>query len=501
MRHVRSICLVLLAACAGNASKSTPSFYTPAAPAAIASEAASPAGDSHVSAGIHPWIETARDNLSTFAADVDTASYTYARRALQGGALPPPASVRVEEFVNYFKYGFPTPGPGTPFSVIVDAAPSPLAPSHHIVRVGVATRAIARTQRKPASLVFLIDVSGSMSSQDKLPLALQALRNLVRTGLEPTDQIALVTYAGSTRVVLPLTSAEHRGKILEAIDQVSAGGSTAMSAGLDLAYDEAMKGVRPGAISRVIVMSDGDANVGATSHDQMLSLIASRVRAGVTLTTVGFGMGNYRAHLMEQLGDRGNGNNYYVDSLAAANKLFSTDLASMVEVVAKDAKLQIEFDPERVARYRLLGYENRDIPDDAFRNDEVDAGEIGPGHQVTAMYEVQLTEHALAVPGPLAHVRIRHKQPEAQIATEAMFPMMGAPAPTFEAASEDLRFAVAVAAFADVLRGAEDAQAWSLADIAAVARATSQGSPERAELVSLIERARQLRAPRATVAQ
>ena len=467
---------------------------------AIAAEPGSTQGDTHVSYGVNPWTETSKDALSTFAADVDTASYTYARRVLLGGALPPAASVRVEEFVNYFNYSFPAAKPGSPFSVVMDAAPSPFAPGNHILRVGVATPPKSNDERKTANLVFLVDVSGSMNSSDKLGLAKQSLEILV-DNLRESDSVSLVTYAGSTRVVLPLTSLEHKGKVVEAIQSLGAGGSTAMGSGLDLAYEQAMKSMRPGTINRVIVLSDGDANVGPSSHQKILDIIDSRVKAGVTLSTIGFGMGNYRADLMEQLGDRGNGNNYYVDSLDAAKKLFTKELVSVLEVAAKDAKLQVEFDPNVVARYRLLGYENRDIRDNDFRKDNVDAGEIGVGHQVTALYEVQLTEGAKAQPAPLATLRIRHKQPDGHEASENTFAMTSAPAASFDKASNDFRFAFAVASFADMLRGAEDAQGWSLDSAIKVAEANTNGNGDREELVDLMKRARQLRGPRTTVAR
>ena len=459
-----------------------------------------PASDTYQDYGVNPWIDASRDHLSTFAADVDTASYTIARRKLLEGALPPRASVRVEEFVNYFRYNFPAAPAGSPFSVVMDAAPSPLAPGHYVLRVGVATPPKPGVARKPANLVFLVDTSGSMNSADRLPLARQSLKLLVEQ-LQPTDNVALVTYAGSTSLVLPATSAENKGKIIAAIDRLSSGGSTAMGAGLDMAYEQAMKGLKPGAIARVIVCTDGDANVGTTSPKGMLGIIEERAKAGVTLSTIGFGMGNYRDDMMEQLADKGNGNNYYIDSPAAAKKVFVEDLTATLQVAAKDAKLQVDFDPQLVARYRLVGYENRNIRDEDFRKDQVDAGEIGVGHQVTAMYELELTAKARAgMPKPLATVRIRHKEPEAENATERAFPMSGGWATSFDSAPADLRFAFAVASFADVLRGAEDAQTWSLDDILAVAKKTSNGDPERVELVSLIERAKQLR-PRKNVAR
>jgi Ca-activated chloride channel homolog len=442
--------------------------------------------------GRNPWVSTSSDWLSTFAADVDTASYTLARRKLAEHTLPDPSSVRVEEYVNYFAYAFPPPAPSSPFAVIMDAAPSPLSPGRHVVRVGVATKPKAVSQRQPAHLVFLVDVSGSMASADKLPLAQEALRILTRN-LTEADTVSLVTYAGSTRVVLEPTSAKHQRAILAAIDELSAEGSTAMASGIDLAYARAVQSLQPGHTSRVIVLSDGDANVGLTSHEEMLQLIASRAAAGVTLSTIGFGMGNYNDHLMEQLADRGNGNNFYVDSLDAAERIFAEDLTATIEVVAKDVKLQVNFNPVMVSRYRLVGYENRDVADEDFRDDVVDAGEIGAGHQVTALYEVELTAFANVTRLPLGAVRIRHKDPQGTTATESTVPMVGGPARWFDDASADFRFAYAVAAFADVLRGGTDAEAYSLSGIRAIASVAAGGREERVELVGLIDTAAQLR--------
>jgi Ca-activated chloride channel family protein len=451
-------------------------------------------GEAYHDWGKNPWVDATKDHLSTFAADVDTASYTIARRKLNEGTLPPPASVRVEEFVNYFRYAFPAPAADSPFAVVMDAAPSPLSPGRHILRVAVATRAKSAAERKPAHLVFLVDVSGSMASPDKLPLAKQSLR-ILTGNLRDSDTVSLVTYAGSSRVVLPPTSIDHRAEILAAIDELSTGGATAMGSGIDLAYQQAMKGLVPGAISRVIVCTDGDANVGAHSHADILALIAGRASEGVTLSTIGFGMGNYKDELMEQLADKGNGNNFYIDSLAAANKVFGEQLGSMLEVVAKDVKLQVDFDPAIVARYRLVGYENRDIADNDFRNDKVDAGEVGAGHQVTALYELELTEQGQHAHAPLGGVRIRHKEPRGETASEAAFPMVGGPAASFANAAVDLRFAFAVAAFADVLRNGQDAEHWSLAQIRDLARAAAGDDLDRREFVGMIERAIELRAP------
>jgi Ca-activated chloride channel family protein len=354
--------------------------------------------------GVNPMVATADDNLSTFAVDVDTASYAIARRKILSGQMPPASAVRVEEFVNYFKYDYAGPSDGAPFAVHMDAAPSPFTKGHHILRIGVQAKQLSLRERKPANLVFLVDVSGSMSSADKLGLAKRAMRILVNN-LKDGDTVSMVTYAGNTRVVLEPTGLEHKAEIFSAIEDLNAGGSTAMGSGLELAYKLAGRGLKPKTVSRVIVLSDGDANVGRTSHSAILATIAGQVKEGVTLSTVGFGMGNYKDTLMEQLANKGNGNYYYIDSMNQARRVFQEQLGGTLEVVAKDVKIQVDFDKQAVVKYRLVGYENRDVADIDFRNDKVDAGEIGAGHSVTAIYEVELG----ASTRPLATVRIRAK--------------------------------------------------------------------------------------------
>ncbi len=452
-------------------------------------------GEAYKDYGRNPWVAAAKDRLSTFAADVDTASYTIARRKLVEGQLPPAAAVRVEEFVNYFRYGLPAPTTG-PFSVTSEAAPSPFTKGRHIVRIAVATKEKSAAERRPMNLVFLVDTSGSMSSPDKLGLAKRALAILV-DNLKEGDSVALVTYAGSTSVVLPSTSADSRQQIRDAIEQLEAGGGTAMSSGIESAYAEAAKQARPGALSRVIVLSDGDANIGPSSHGEILKTVAAHAHEGISLSTIGFGMGNYKDETMEQLADKGDGNNFYIDSIEQARRVFQEQLGSTLEVVAKDVKLQVEFDPLLVARYRLLGYENRDVADQDFRNDQVDAGEIGAGHQVTAMYEVELTDVGRQDAGSILTVRARYKAPEAerasQPATEVTYPMPAAAlATSFGAASADFRFAFSVAAFADLLRKSEDSEHWTLAAVRELAAASADYSEERRELLGLIDRARAL---------
>ncbi|WP_164014264.1 vWA domain-containing protein [Pyxidicoccus trucidator] len=448
-------------------------------------------GEGYRDYGVNPFVTAAEDRLSTFAVDVDTGSYTLARRKVLEGTLPPREAVRVEEFLNYFRYAYPEPAASDgPLAVHLDAAPSPYTPGRHLLRVGVQGRRLSVSERKPAHLTFLVDVSGSMQSPDRLPLAKRALRMLV-DNLRDGDTVALVTYAGNVRRVLPPTGMEHKASIHTAIEELSAGGSTAMASGIDLAYQQAMQTLDGASISRVIILSDGDANVGATSHQEILKTIQGHVKEGVTLTTVGFGMGNYQDTMMEQLANKGNGNHYYVDSLLAARRIFQEQLGGTLEVIAQDVKLQVEFDPEQVARYRLVGYENRDIADRDFRNDRVDAGEIGSGHTVTALYELELK------PGAgegLATVRMRAKRPRGESATERAhrFPAR-ALASTFKEASADLRFASAVMGAAELLRRSPHADRWSFEQVREIARAaTPAGNAEREEFLSLLEKARPL---------
>ncbi|MBJ6762610.1 von Willebrand factor type A domain-containing protein [Myxococcaceae bacterium JPH2] len=453
-------------------------------------------GDARASAGgntfeaykPNAFTETAKDALSTFAADVDTASYTVARRYLQQGQLPPTSAVRVEEFVNYFKFRYAPPTTGA-FSVHLEGAPSPFNPRRHFLRVGVQGKVVSRSQRKPAHLVFLVDTSGSMQSEDKLPLAREAMKIAVKN-LNENDTVAIVTYAGSTRDVLPPTPATDVQRIYSAIDTLSAGGGTAMGSGMQMAYGHAVKKAAGGVVSRVVVLTDGDANIGPNlGADAMLESVHKYVAEGVTLTTVGFGMGNYRDDMMEKLADKGNGNSFYVDSLKEARKVFETQLTGTLEVIAKDVKFQVEFNPKSVSRYRLLGYENRDIADKDFRDDKVDAGEIGAGHNVTALYEVELTGAAQE----LATVRIRAKAPNGTEAAEQSFPLTRAQVHTsLDEASPDFRFALAVAATADILRAAPAAEGWSLGTTQKLAEGSANGDADRTEFVRLVTQARAL---------
>jgi len=441
-------------------------------------------GEDYKDYGKNPMVSASEDRLSTFAIDVDTASYAIARRKIMSGQLPPQAAVRVEEFVNYFRYDYAGPSDSKPFAVHMDMAPSPFTKGRHILRVGVQGKKLSLRERKPVHLTFLVDVSGSMSSDDKLGLAKRALRILV-DNLSDGDTVALVTYAGSTRVVLPPTGVEHKAQIVSALEDLRSAGSTAMSSGLQLAYQQAAQNLGPKSESRVIVLSDGDANVGGTSHQEILRSIAKHVKEGVTLSTIGLGMGNYKDTMMEQLANKGNGNYHYIDSLNEAKRVFQEQLGGTLEVIAKDVKLQVDFDPEVVSHYRLVGYENRDIADHDFRNDKVDAGEIGAGHTVTAMYEVALAKKD-AIP---ATVRVRAKKPRGTKAEESAYAFDLANAyGSFNGAPRDFRFATAVMASAEILRGSEHGDRWSISEVLRIARGSDAESPERLEFIALMER-------------
>jgi len=454
--------------------------------AGVASTDRTADGESYGDSGVNDWTDTAKDHLSTFAADVDTASYTIVRRKIVEGTMPAAESVRVEEFLNYFKYRYPQPEGGA-LGVTMDAAPSPFSAGKHLLRVGIQGRRLSVSERKPAHLTFLVDVSGSMQSPDKLPLAQRALRLLV-DNLRDGDTVALVTYAGGVRVVLPHSGMEKKALIHEAIAGLTAGGSTAMASGIELAYQQATKVLDSQSLSRVIILSDGDANVGRTTPAGIRELIAGHTKEGITVTTVGFGMSNYKDDVMEQFANKGNGNHSYVDSLFEAKRVFQTELGGTLEVIAQDVKLQVDFDAAQVKRYRLIGYENRDIADVDFRDDRVDAGEIGSGHTVTALYEIELEPGAGE---KFCTVRVRAKKPRGTEAAEQAFPFQAdALATRFDGAANDLRFATAVMGAAELLRQSPHARSWNFDAILEIARSAAGDAADRREFVSLLEKTR-----------
>jgi Ca-activated chloride channel family protein len=427
------------------------------------------------------WTMAERDPLSTFAVDVDTASYTHVRRQLRDGHVVEPQAVRVEEMVNYFRYDYPAPTQDD-FAVHLEAAQSPFEPGLKLLRVGLKAREPAEKDRKPIHLTFLVDVSGSMQGTDRLPLAKRSLRFLVDS-LKPSDTVALCTYAGRVQRVLGPTPARERDRIHAGIEGLSAGGSTAMSSGLELAYSLAWESRVDGEESREVVLSDGDANVGRTAHGDMLESIAYYSDRGVTLSTIGFGVGNYKGSRMEQLANKGNGNAYYIDSFDEARRIFGEKIAGTLRVMARDTKVQVEFDPASVAKYRLVGYENRDVADEDFRNDKVDAGEVGLGHEVTAVYEVDLREPS---PG-WAKVRLRWKSEAGGPATERVFPLDPAQdRAEFSQVSKSFARAVAVAALGENLRKSPFAESWTLQAGKRIAEASlDKERPDELELLEL----------------
>ena len=437
--------------------------------------------------GVNPFTIVTQDALSTFSIDVDTASYSIARRKIEEGGLPPQAAVRVEEFVNYFDYDYAEPSSG-PFAVHMEAMPDPFRPGHHLLRVGVQGDEISRAERPPVHLTFLADVSGSMSSGDKLPLAKEAMHMLV-DGLREDDTVGLCTYAGRVARVLEPTSAANKRAIHDAIEALNSGGSTAMSSGIDIAYEMAWQTFEEGHENRVIIMSDGDANVGNTSWEQMLANIKGYADRGVTVSTIGFGMGNYKDTLMEQLSNNGDGNNYYIDDRDQAQRVFVEELGGTLVTIARDVKIQVEFNTDSVYSYRLIGYENRDIADEDFRNDRVDAGEIGSGHNVTALYDVILRD---GYARELATVRLRWEAPGAdKAATEKAFRFShSALKETSYLTSRPTRIAYSAATFAEILRGSPHAAEISLERLAQFAtKAARSGNSDDMELVELMRRA------------
>ena len=360
--------------------------------------------------GVNPIIDTEDDHLSTFALDVDTGSYTVMRNYINDGYLPPEDSVRVEEYVNYFEQGYSSPPAHQAFGIYVDGAPSPFTETerYQMLRVGIQGFDVSDRERKDVSLTFVIDISGSMDMDNRLGLVKRSLELLVEQ-LRPTDQVGIVVYGSDARVVLDPTPASRKGRILRAIYDLRTEGATNAEAGLRLGYKMAIRAYEPEAVNRVILCSDGVANIGQTEADAILEEVHGYVEEGVTLATFGFGMDNYNDTLMEQLADNGDGFYAYVDDLDEARRLFVDDLTSTLQTIAMDAKVQVDFNPEVVSRYRLVGFENRDVADEDFRDNHVDAGEIGAGHSVTALYEVKLYPEAY---GQIATVFMRWQDPD-----------------------------------------------------------------------------------------
>ena len=473
----------------------------------------------------NPFKTVASEPLSTFSIDVDTASYSNMRRFLMQGTMPPPDSVRIEELLNYFDYAYAPPAnKSTPFAAHITVASCPWAPEHRLARVGIKGWEMPKSERPASNLVFLIDTSGSMQPENKLPLIKQALRLLV-DALDERDRIAIVAYASSSGLVLPSTPGNEKATILSSIDRLGAGGSTQGSAGIQQAYDVATQNFLPGGTNRVILSTDGDFNVGVTNEGDLQRIIEDKAKSGVFLTVLGFGMGNLKDSTMQTLADKGNGNYAYIDSFNEAKKVLVDQLSGTLVTIAKDVKIQIEFNPTKVAGYRLLGYEKRMLAKEDFNDDKKDAGEIGAGHRVTALYEIipagmvvnaapvdtlkyqtpqgapQATPQSqFAPPTPprpgneeLFTLKIRYKQPTGDTSTKLEFPTVDQ-GMQYAQADPDFKFAASVAGFGMLLRRSQYAGNlnWSAVYEMAQEGRGPDTSGYRAEFLNMVQQAQRL---------
>ncbi|HUF17238.1 MAG TPA: von Willebrand factor type A domain-containing protein [Thermoanaerobaculia bacterium] len=439
------------------------------------------------------FLSAADKPLSTFSIDVDRASYSNVRRFLRDAQLPPADSVRIEEMINYFNYAYPPPADGRPFAVHTEIASCPWNESNRLLRIGIQGRQIDSWKMPPSNLVFLLDVSGSMSSPDKLPLVKDAFRLLVDQ-LRPQDRVSIVVYAGAAGTVLPSTSGADKQRILDAISELEAGGSTAGGEGILLAYRIARENFIPEGSNRVILATDGDFNVGASSAGELEELIVQKRREGVFLTVLGFGTGNLKDAKMELLADKGNGNYAYIDNKLEAEKVFVHELGGTLLTIASDVKIQMDFNPALVEEYRLVGYENRRLQDRDFHDDTKDAGELGAGHSVTALYEIKpVKKSGASSTAQIATLRLRYKDPGAETSQLIATPVRDRGL-NWYGASDDFKFAAAVAQFGMLLRNSTHRgnSDWSGAlQLAKVARGADPGG-YRQELVEMVETAASL---------
>lgn len=466
--------------------------------------------DKFASAAQNPFKAVREEPVSTFSIDVDTASYSFVRASLNSNVLPQPAAVRAEEMINYFPYRYPAArSAAEPFSTAVSVMPSPFKAGRKIVRIGVRGYEIARTARPRANLVFLIDTSGSMQAPNKLPLVQQSLAMLLDQ-LDANDRVAIVTYAGSAGTALEPTPASQKGRIRAVLDRLGAGGSTAGAEGIRQAYALAAQNLDPTGVNRVILATDGDFNVGITNQDELKAFVERERGKGVFLSVLGFGMGNYNDALMQALAQNGNGAAAYIDTIGEARKALVEEAGSTLFPIAKDVKIQVEFNPATVAEYRLIGYETRMLAREDFDNDKVDAGEVGSGQTVTALYEIvpvggpravgdlRYAKPAAVSPGAATaseygFVKIRYKLPKSDVSRLIATPIThAAEVARFEDAPEDARFATGVAAFAELLRGGKYGGALGYDDVLRIVSGARGEDPfgYRAEFVQLVRQAK-----------
>jgi Ca-activated chloride channel homolog len=488
---------------------------TPPGTSTGTADAGANTGDKYAAVGTNPFVVVAHDPLSTFGADVDTASYDLFRRDVNLGGLPQRASVRLEEYVNSFPYDYPAPGDDEPhpFRITLAAAPHLLSRGSGLLRVGIQATKPPPFQKKPANLVFLVDTSGSMMSPDKLPLVQYTLTQTLDV-LDRTDVVSIVSYAGDVAVRLAPTPVSSRLDIERAIAGLTSGGSTNGAGGIQLAYQQAQQAFIQEGINHVVLCTDGDFNVGVSSTQGLVDLITEKRKTGITLTVLGYGIGNLNDSMMEAVSNKGNGIYGVISSQDHATRYVHERMLSTIEHVAKDMKIQVEFNPDLVYAYRLLGYENRAIADRDFRNDVIDAGEVGKGHRVTALYEFVATGRSLPVPksgdlppldgapytGPrevastdFVMVKVRYKAPDAvetDPAAEVAASMNPeAVIPDLSAGDLDLQWAIAIAGFAEILKGSPYGDTGHLEIIRQIANAQSHRDRDRAEFLDLLTKA------------
>ncbi len=456
----------------------------------------------------NPILLTAENPVSTFSIDVDTGSYSNVRRMLNNGTRPPADSVRAEEIINYFDFGYAPPtSRKQPFSVNTEISTAPWNSKHQLVMVGIKGYEVPRAQIPAANIVFLIDTSGSMSSPDKLPLLVESFKQMTQK-LRPQDRVSIVVYAGSAGLVLPATSGADKETILQALDKLQAGGSTNGGQGIALAYKIAKENYIGSGVNRVILATDGDFNVGINDTEMLKTLVADQRKSGIALTTLGFGQGNYNDHMAEQLADVGNGNHAYIDNLNEGRKVLVEEMSSTMMTIAQDVKIQVEFNPAVVAEYRLIGYENRKLNREDFHNDKIDAGEIGAGHDVTALYEITLVGSGGESVSPLRYgktapatngksneialLKLRYKQPGAERSQLIEKPLLRSGISAKP--SDRMKMAASLAAYADLLRGGKNSGQFKWNDVKQLAASVSLPDSwgYRAEFIGLLDQASRL---------
>lgn len=512
-----SLCAVMMTACSKKAQEAASDMQAPMGNSSqqVTDAAAeqSPAYGTEGNTENYQKIETntvksvAQQPVSTFSADVDTGSYTNVRRfLLSEKMLPPEDAVRVEEMINYFDYQYPQASGAHPFAVSTETVDSPWQPNAKVIKIGIKAKDIDQKNLAPANLVFLVDVSGSMDEPNKLPLVKKTLTILTQQ-LRPQDKVTLITYSDGDKMVLAPTSEEQKQKILNAIDDLVAGGGTAGAHAIDMAYQAAEKAYIKGGVNRILITTDGDFNVGVTDFDALKTMVEQKRKTGVSFSTLGFGSGNYDEQLMEQLADAGNGNYSYIDNENEAKKVLDRQLSSTLATVAQDVKLQVEFNPKTVKEYRLIGYENRLLNEEDFNNDKVDAGDIGAGHTVTALYEIipvgqkgWLNDSRYAQNktksgknSEYAFLNIRYKLPNQSKSILMTQPIAVASRPLNQA-NVDTKFAIAVAAYGQQLRGGQYNASMGWNDILNLAQAGKQSDPYglKAEFIDLVKKAKSL---------